>query len=121
MFLTIGRQDVAAFEAAPQHRYLIRSVDPVKPPLNVPHATYITARGPFEEADELVLLKQHEIDVIVCKNSGGDASYGKIAAARTLGVPVVLLRRPPLPEVATVESFEAAVAWFDHGSVPRGV
>jgi precorrin-6A/cobalt-precorrin-6A reductase len=59
--------------------------------------------------------------VVVAKNSGGAATYGKIAAARTLGVPVVLLRRPSLPEVPSVESFEAAVAWLDHGSVLRGV
>ena len=96
-------------------------MEPVDPPLAVPHAFYVTGRGPFSEADDRRLLVTHAIDVIVAKNSGGGATYGKIAAARTLGVPVVLLRRPALPEVPTVESFEAAVAWLDHGSVPRGV
>jgi precorrin-6A/cobalt-precorrin-6A reductase len=94
VFLALGRQEIAPFAAAPQHRYLVRSVDPVEPPLSVPHATYITARGPFAEADERALLGRHRIDAIVAKNSGGDASYGKIAAARALGVPVVMLRRP---------------------------
>ena len=53
VFLALGRQELAPFRQAPQHHYLIRSVDPVTPPLAVPHATYITARGPFEETDEL--------------------------------------------------------------------
>jgi precorrin-6A/cobalt-precorrin-6A reductase len=94
VFLALGRQKIAPFTAAPQHRYLVRSVDPVEPPLAVPHALYITARGPFAEAEERALLARHGIDAIVAKNSGGDASYGKIAAARALGVPVVMLRRP---------------------------
>src|SRR3546814_10004929 len=33
VFLTLGRQELIPFEAAPQHRYLIRSVDPVEPRL----------------------------------------------------------------------------------------
>ena len=63
VFLAIGRKEVAAFAAAPQHHYLIRSVDPVDPPLDVPHAVYLVARGPFREADERALLKQHRIEV----------------------------------------------------------
>ena len=99
VFLAIGRQEVGAFATAPKHDYLIRSVDPVEPPLNVPHATYIVARGPFSEDDERALLKQHCIEIVVAKNSGGQATYGKIAAARALGVDVIMLRRPSLPEV----------------------
>jgi precorrin-6A/cobalt-precorrin-6A reductase len=114
VFLALGRQELAPFRQAPQHHYLIRSVDPVTPPLAVPHATYITARGPFEEADELVLLKQHEIDVIVCKNSGGDASYGKIAAARMLGREVIMIARPKLPDFPSVDTIDEVLHWLDH-------
>lgn len=98
-FLAVGRQELAPFEAAPQHLYLIRSVDPVEPPLNLPNARYMLARGPFDEAAERDLLEREEIDIIVCKNSGGEATYGKIAAARTLGKPVVMIERPSLPDV----------------------
>ena len=114
VFLAAGRQEIAHFASAPQHHYLIRSVDPVEPPLAVPHARYILARGPFEEARERSLLLAHAIDVVVAKNSGGLATYGKIAAARTLGITVLLLRRPPelpVPRVATVGE---AIAWLDH-------
>ena len=124
VFLALGRNEIAAFAAAPQHHYLVRSVDPVNPPLAVPHATYIRARGPFREEDDHALLAAHGIDVIVSKNSGGDAAYGKIAAARALGIEVILLRRPALPAVPAVDTIEDAVAWLAHAgasTVARGV
>ena len=100
VFVALGRNELQPFAAAPQHDYLIRSVDPVDPPLAVPHATYIAARGPFTETDDRALLERHKIDVVVAKNSGGDATYGKIAASRALGLPVVMLTRPALPDVS---------------------
>jgi precorrin-6A/cobalt-precorrin-6A reductase len=114
VFLALGRKELAPFAAAPQHHYLVRSVDPVDPPLAVPHADYVTGRGPFDEPHDRALLQQHRIDIVVAKNSGGTATYGKIAAARALGLPVILLRRPALPNVTAVETVEAAVAWLDH-------
>jgi len=123
-FLSLGRQEVAAFEAAPQHHYLIRSVDPVEPKLAVPDAEYLLARGPFREADESALLRDHRIDVVVSKNSGGEATYGKIAAARVLGIGVVMVRRPALPDVPSAESLETLAAMVDHFLGPaadRGV
>jgi precorrin-6A/cobalt-precorrin-6A reductase len=124
VFLALGRKELAPFVAARQHHYLIRSVDPVDPPLDVPHALYVTGRGPFTEDNDRTLLSRHDIDVVVCKNSGGAATYGKIAAARSLGIGVIILRRPILPDVAAVETVEDAVAWLDHGLVlpaDRGV
>jgi precorrin-6A/cobalt-precorrin-6A reductase len=120
VFLALGRNEIAAFEAAPQHHYLVRSVDPVEPPLAVPSATYIRARGPFREEDDRALLAAHAIDVVVSKNSGGDAAYGKIAAARALGIAVILLRRPPLPEVPAVATVDDAVAWLAHAELSAG-
>jgi precorrin-6A/cobalt-precorrin-6A reductase len=113
-FLTVGRRDIVAFAAAPQHSYLIRSVDPIDPPLRSPGATYVTARGPFSEADDRALMTTHHIDVVVAKNSGGDATYGKMAAARSLGIGVIMLRRPLLPAVTAVETVQEAVEWLDH-------
>jgi precorrin-6A/cobalt-precorrin-6A reductase len=118
VFLALGRNDIAPFVAAPQHHYLVRSVDPVEPPLRVPHASYVIGRGPFTEANDHALLMAHGIEIVVCKNSGGDATYGKIAAARTLGLAVILLRRPALPAVPAVETIEDALAWIDHARAP---
>ena len=124
VFLALGRNELAPFAGAPQHHYLVRSVDPVEPPLAVPHAVYVTGRGPFGEADDRALLEQHRIEVVVAKNSGGTATYGKIAAARALGLPVIMLRRPALPQVPAVATVDEAVAWLDHALTPstaRGV
>ncbi len=135
VFLALGRKEIEPFADAPQHSYLVRSVEAVVPPLNVPHAVYITGRGPFAVADERALLEQHRIEVVVAKNSGGAATYGKIAAARALSLPVILLRRPLPPphpppqageggEGAAVETVDDAVAWLDHASAcaaARGV
>ena len=124
VFLALGRKELRPFEAAPQHVYLVRSVDPVDPPLAVPHAIYVTARGPFSEEEDRALLERHRIDVIVAKNSGGDATYGKIAAARALHLPVIMLKRPALPQAENVNSVEDALAWLDHAttfSTARGV
>jgi len=127
-FLALGRNELVPFTAAPQHFYLVRSVDPVEPPLAVPHAVYITRRGPFDEAEERELLAQHDIDVIVAKNSGGAATYGKIAAARSLGLPVIMLARPERPQVPVsvpvVASVEEALVRLDHvlaSEAARGV
>lgn len=121
VFLALGRQELAPFVEAPQHDYLIRSVDPVAPPLGVPQARYILARGPFDRADEHALLHEARIDTIVCKNSGGHATYGKIEAARALEIRVLMLRRPELPEAPEVGTAEEALAWLDHAGALRGV
>jgi precorrin-6A/cobalt-precorrin-6A reductase len=113
VFLALGRQDLQPFVRAPQHHYVIRSVDPVDPPLAIPHARYILARGPFEEAADRELLQSNRIDRVVAKNSGGDATYSKIAAARSLGIQVVLVRRPPDFAPASVGTVEEAVRWTD--------
>jgi len=124
VFVALGRNELAPFKDAPQHRYLVRSVDPVEPPLPLPHVTYITARGPFSEADDRALMTAHGIEVVIAKNSGGNADYGKIAAARTLGIDVILVRRPVVADAPAVETIDAAVAWLDHtltSAVARGV
>ena len=124
VFLALGRKELAPFAAAPQHVYLVRSVDPVDPPLDVPQASYLTARGPFTEEADRALLETHRIEIIVAKNSGGAATYAKIAAARALGIPVIMLKRPALPEVETATTVEEVLAWLDHANAPstaRGV
>jgi precorrin-6A/cobalt-precorrin-6A reductase len=114
IFLALGRQDLGAFELAPQHTYLVRSVDPVVPPLRLEHVTYVCARGPFSEADDRGLLSAHRIDAVVAKNSGGSATYSKIAAARSLGLEVIMIARPATPAVPSVETVAEAIAWLDH-------
>lgn len=113
VFLTIGRQEAGAFAAAPQHVYLARTVEPLRAVLPVPHLTTIEARGPFDAESEAALMRRAGIEILVSKNSGGAATYGKIAAARTLGIPVVMVRRPDKPDVTRVPDAAAALRWLD--------
>ncbi|WP_200944347.1 cobalt-precorrin-6A reductase [Geodermatophilus sp. Leaf369] len=111
VFLTTGRQGIGAFAALPG-TVLVRSVDPPTEPLPA-GATLLLARGPFTLDDELALLREHAVDVVVTKDSGGHMTEAKLTAARTLGIPVVLVRRPALPAgVAVVDTVEAALAWL---------
>ncbi len=124
VFVALGRNDLAPFNEAPQHFYLIRSVDPVNPPLPLPHVAYVTGRGPFSEADDRALMTAHRIEIVVAKNSGGAATYGKIAAARALHIGVIVLRRPPPAAALAVETVEDALGWLDHAltlATARGV
>lgn len=114
VFLAIGRQELAPFAAAPQHRYIVRSVDAVDDSLRLADARYILDRGPFAEADERRLFEREGVKIVVAKNSGGDATYGKIAAARALGLPVVMVRRPRPTGVPTVASIDEAIWVLDH-------
>ena len=108
---TVGRLEVGAFAAAPWNEYVLRAVDPFDAPL--PRARVIAARGPFELAAERELLERERIDVLVSKNSGTPSTYAKIAAARELGIPVVMVSRPHLPAVATVPDVGRALGWLE--------
>ncbi|HVE22778.1 MAG TPA: cobalt-precorrin-6A reductase [Acidocella sp.] len=117
VLLTIGRKDLAPFVAAPWHDYVIRSVDAPPPEFLPPHARIITARGPFTLEDDRRLLRDARIEWIVTKNSGGAATHAKLAAARELRLPVIMVARPPWPDVsglqaARVSDAEGALAWL---------
>lgn len=101
ILLTIGRQGVAAFAGHIRPWYLIRAIDPPEDPLP-PRHEILLARGPFTVDEEAGLLARHRIRVVVTKDSGGTATAAKLTAARTAGVPVVVVDRPPVPAGVTV-------------------
>jgi precorrin-6A/cobalt-precorrin-6A reductase len=113
VFLALGRQQLAAFEAAPHHDYLIRSIEPPEPMPALPHHRFIFARGPFAFDDEIKLLRDARIEVLVTKNSGGDATRAKIDAARALGLDVIMIDRPKTSDVSTFETVDDALAFLD--------
>ncbi|KAA2242311.1 cobalt-precorrin-6A reductase [Salinarimonas soli] len=120
-FLTVGRLELRPFAAAPQHAYVVRTIEPIDDALPVPNVIAIRDRAPFDEAAERALMQTHRIDVLVTKNSGGGATYPKIAAARALDIPVVLVARPEKPAgVTEVAAVTEALAWLDerHGRTP---
>ena len=113
VFLSTGRGGLGTFAGCDGLWFLLRSVDPPDPPM--PRALHsVLARGPFTVEGERALLREHRIDVVVTKDSGGDMTAAKLRAAAELGLPVVVQRRPALaagvPVVATVPE---AVHWLD--------
>ncbi|MCC5475510.1 cobalt-precorrin-6A reductase [Streptomyces barringtoniae] len=112
VFLSTGRLGLAAFAHLTDLRFVVRSVDPPEPPMP-PDTELVLARGPFTVADETELLSAHRIEVLVTKDSGGQATAAKLTAARELGLPVVVVRRPPLPQgVAAVPDVAGVLEWL---------
>lgn len=115
IFLGIGRQHIAPFATKPQHAYTLRFVDPPEAPLPFA-ADVIVSRGPFTFDSELAMMRTRGIGWIVARNSGGDGARAKIDAARTLGLPVVMIARPKLPERQRVESVAEVMQWLAHST-----
>lgn len=113
VFLGIGRQHIAPFAARPQHAYTLRFVDPPEAPLPLA-ADVIVSRGPFTLDGELEMLRSRGIAWIVARNSGGDGARAKVDAARILGLPVIMISRPNLPERLRVESVTEVMQWLGH-------
>ena len=107
--LTTGRQGLAAFADAPLW-FLVRCVDPPEPPLPRDH-DLVLDRGPYTLAGELALIDRQAIDLVITKDSGGDLTRAKLDAARRRGLPVIVVDRPPRPDVPTVATVAEASAW----------
>lgn len=121
ILLAIGRLHLADFAPNPQHHYLLRLVDPPKTPPPFPDHHMLVSRGPFTKADDSALMQDHGIDLVVSKNAGGTGAYAKIAAARALSLPVLMIDRPAMPERAEVGSVAEVLAWLDHAGSDLGV
>lgn len=109
VLLTIGRQEVSAFFGRRDCQFVARVIE--APDAAPDDWTVLTARGPFALADEIALLREYGITHLVSKNAGGPQAAAKLEAAATLGVPVVMVQRPHLPEAETVASVDAVVTW----------
>lgn len=116
VFLAIGKQHVAEFAAKPQNHYLLRLVDRPDAPLALPDATVVVARGPFEAAGDKTLMQTHAITHVVAKNAGGAGAEAKLIAARALGLPVVMIDRPEIPERRVLGAVAEVRRWLDHGA-----
>ncbi|PND56950.1 cobalt-precorrin-6A reductase [Mycobacterium sp. ENV421] len=113
VFLTTGRSGVRPFTGS-NAWFLIRVVTPPDAEVLPRNHEVVLSRGPYGYDDECALLRDNRIDVLVTKNSGGALTEAKLAAARDLGVTVVMIDRPPLPAgVTAVDTVDEAAAWVE--------
>ena len=120
VLLTIGSRGLEPFLRIPKLRLVVRTIETPDIALDPARVELLRARGPFDFDGERRLLASRSIDVLVSKNSGGPAAHAKLAAARALGLPVVMIARPPPPPGERVESVAAALAWVEARLARRG-
>jgi len=113
VLLALGRQELAPFAVLDDMHLLIRCISVPDPLPPFADAALLLDRGPFDLDAERALLDRHQIDCIVCKNSGGAASAAKLTAARERGIPVVMRQRPLRPGLPSAVDVPAALAWLD--------
>ena len=112
VFLSTGARDLQAFGHLRTTRFLVRLVDVPPEPLPLAESDLIVDRGPFAVEDERALFLDRDVELLVSKNSGGGATYAKLAAARELGVPVVMVDRPDPEPGTAAETAEEAFRWL---------
>ncbi len=112
VFVTLGLRDLHHFAGLKDVRFVVRLIEQPSSPLPI-QADVMTGRGPSDEAADLRLMKEQTIDTLVTKASGGASTEGKILAARALGLPVVMIRRPKPPDGEIVDSVQAAFGWLE--------
>jgi precorrin-6A/cobalt-precorrin-6A reductase len=116
IFLTIGRQNLDVFTRVGDRWFLARVVDDPGPV--PPTVTLLRSRGPYTVAGETALMREHRIDVLVTKDSGGALTEAKLTAARDLAVPVVMVDRPVAEAGPTVPDVAGALRWIDRLAQP---
>jgi len=113
VFTTTGRATLEQLVAHSDARFLVRQLADRTPPEHLPNVRYVFGTGPFSVEQEMQTLRDLRVDVLVVKNSGGAASQTKLDAARILGLPVVLIARPPQPDATRLATVHEALAWVD--------
>lgn len=93
VFLALGRQYIEAFSHRKDCHFALRMVDaPVHDP-GFADAHIILGKAQADWTKEKQMLESFNITHVVARNSGGDAGYGKIIAARALRIPIVMIGR----------------------------
>lgn len=113
VFLATGRQTIGRFANLGARRVYCRQIDPSEGEFPLRNGRYIIGKPPFSTVEEIALFRELKIDALVVKNAGGALSRSKLDAARALGLPVLMIARPALPDVATVRDVAGALEWAE--------
>lgn len=108
--ITTGINDLAAFASIITTKLFVRLIDSPEKPLPVADVEVVIGKPPYKKDEEITLLKLLGIDLLVSKNAGGDGTYAKLEAARALGIEVIMIDRPAVPEGTILGSVPETVA-----------
>jgi len=111
VFLATGRQTLHLFDNLSDRTIYARQIDSAPDSFPFPRGGWIVGRPPFSVEDEIILFARLGVDWLVVKNAGGSASRSKLDAARELGLPVAMIRRPLQPQCDKLTSVAAALRW----------
>lgn len=112
VFLALGAQGSRPFARLAYARFVIRTSDPVPMEARWSNARYLTGLPNHESVLESDVFQENHVSLLVARNSGGDRGYAKIAAARSLGLPVVMIAPPKESGGRSVTCVPDAVAWL---------
>ncbi len=115
VFIATGRRTLEDYaNLATDGRWLIvRRIDRPRGPFPLPNGEYQLARPPFSVEEEIAFFRERGVDWLIVRNAGGTGSWPKLAAARRLSLPVVMIRRPAPPDCPAVPDVDGAVAWLE--------
>lgn len=111
VFLCLGRGERADFAGDAARHYLVRTRRDDPAAEGLADFTLTARAGPFTARSEAALMRAERIDALVTRDAGGEGAYPKIAGARALGLPVVLIARPPVA-CPVARSIGEARAWL---------
>lgn len=113
VFLGTGRQTLDQFKNLVGRRLLCRVIDPPQRDFPLENGEFVVGRPPFSIEEEVAFFTAEGIEWLVVKNAGGTRSRSKLDAARQLGLPVVMQKRPMRPNAEVVWTVDACTAWLD--------
>lgn len=113
VFLTVGINHLETFcRYIPKERLIVR-VLPVASSLvrcaelGIAPARIVAMQGPFPQELNIAMFRHYQVSVVVSKESGPTGGTDtKLAAARELGIPVILVKRPQVDYPQVVRSME---------------
>ncbi len=111
VFTSTGRKNLEAFDNMEGRHLFCRIHDSAPGVFPLDHGEYVVSQGPYTVDAEVALFERLKIDWLVCRNSGSSGSHAKVDAARTLGLPVAMIRRPPQPQANRAETVSEVLAW----------
>lgn len=111
VFTTTGRATLAGFKTMRAAHLYVRQLSDAATKVNIKNASYIVGDAPFSTEEEVALFQDLKIDWLVTRNAGGDAGRTKLDAARELGLPVAMIRRPPKTDGPKLQSAQEALDW----------